>query len=177
MRIVAGAWRGRALRAPPGLTTRPTSERLRQAVFDMLVHASWGFRLDGVSVLDAFAGTGALGLEALSRGAAPGWFIERDPAALACLRANVAACGAGTVLAADVLRPPPGYPCQLVFLDPPYGQDLLPRAAAALRGAGWIAGRALLVAEAGRGEVPALGEMLAERTHGAGRITVWRASP
>lgn len=175
MRIIAGAWRGRTLRTPPGLATRPTAERLRQALFDMLAHgAGLVGRFDGVPVLDAFAGSGALGLEAMSRGAGPGWFMERDPAALACLRANATGCGAGTVLAADVLRPPPGSPCQLVFLDPPYGQDLLPRAVAALRAAGWIADGAWLVAEAGRDEKPVLGELLAERVHGAGRVTIWR---
>jgi 16S rRNA (guanine966-N2)-methyltransferase len=125
-------------------------------------------------VLDAFAGTGALGLEALSRGAGPAWFIERDPSALACLRANVTACGAGTVIAGDVLRPPPGSPCQLLFIDPPYGQDLLPRALTSLRNAGWIAPDALVVAEAAREETPDLGEWVAERAHGAGRITIWR---
>ena len=91
MRIVAGTWRGRALVAPPGDTTRPTADRVRQALFDMLLHAPWGGRatVEGASVLDAFAGTGALGLEALSRGAADASFIERDRAALAALRANI----------------------------------------------------------------------------------------
>ena len=107
----------------------------------MLLHAPWGGRLEGVAVLDAFAGTGALGIEALSRGAASAVFIERDRAALAALRANLAVCG-GTdaqVIAGDVLRPPPGRPCGLVFLDPPYGHDLLPPALTALRAAGWVA--------------------------------------
>ncbi len=142
----------------------------------MLIHAPWGGRLDGLTVLDAFAGTGALGLEALSRGAAHATFIERDRAALAALRANIAACpGApARALAANVLRPPPGTPCHLVFLDPPYGQDLLPRATAALASAGWLAPGAMLVAEAARSETPQLGQCLAERDHGAGRITVWR---
>jgi 16S rRNA (guanine966-N2)-methyltransferase len=126
-----------------------------------------------VRVLDGFAGTGALGLEALSRGAAAAWFIEKDRAALAALRANVASCGAGRVLAADMLRPPPGQPCGLVFLDPPYGRGLLPLAVAALRQAGWLAPGAILVAEAAADESPALGELLAERRHGAGRVTVW----
>ena len=139
----------------------------------MLLHAPWGGSLDGVNVLDGFAGTGALGLEALSRGAAAAWFIERDRAALAALRANVAACGAGTVLAVDILRPPPGQPCALVFLDPPYGQGLLPRALAALHGAGWIAPGATIVAEAAADEAPDLGTLLAERRHGAGRVTIW----
>ncbi len=164
------------LRAPPGDATRPTAERLRQALFDMLIHAPWapwGGRLEGVTVLDAFAGTGALGLEALSRGAAAAWFIEQDRAALAALRTNVAACGAGTVLAANVLRPPPGTPCGLVFLDPPYGQGLLPRAMTALRAAGWLAPNAILVAESAADETPELGTLLAERRHGAGRVTIW----
>jgi 16S rRNA (guanine966-N2)-methyltransferase len=180
MRVVAGAWRGRALAAPPGAVTRPTADRVRQALFDMLLHARWGGRevLDGASVLDAFAGTGALGLEALSRGAAAATFIERDGAALAALRANIAACRAEarcSVVAADVLRPPPGAACGVVFLDPPYGADVLARAVAALRGAGWIAPGALLVGEIGREEgLPELGALLAERRHGAARVAVWR---
>jgi 16S rRNA (guanine966-N2)-methyltransferase len=181
VRIVAGLWRGRFLTAPPGPATRPTADRVRQALFDMLLHAPWGGReaVAGTAVLDAFAGTGALGLEALSRGAAKATFIERDRAALAALRANIAACRAEpccTVLAADATLPPPGRPHQLVFLDPPYGRDLVARAVAALRAAGWVAAGALVVAETGRDEtLPALGEALAERAHGAARISVWRA--
>lgn len=179
MRIVAGAWRGRALAAPPGDATHPTADRVRQALFDMLMHAPWAGpdAVRGAAVLDAFAGTGALGLEALSRGAAHATFVERDRAALAALRANIAACGAvATVLAADALRPPPGRPCSLVFLDPPYGQELVPRAVTALRDAGWVAPGALVVAETGRDEPsPAPGDALATRTHGAARIEIWRA--
>jgi len=180
MRIIAGAWRGRTLRAPPGEATRPTADRVRQALFDMLLHAPWGGRaaVEGAAVLDAFAGTGALGLEALSRGAACASFIERDRAALAALRANIAACKAErhcTVLAADALQPPVGSPCALVFLDPPYGEALVQRAAAALAGAGWLAPAALIVGEFGRDEtLPDLGTLLAERAHGAARIGVWR---
>ena len=105
MRIVAGAWRGRALQAPPGDTTRPTADRVRQALFDMLLHAPWGGRdaVEGARVLDVFAGTGALGLEALSRGAAFATFIEQDRAALAALRANIATLGAAG-------RTPPCWP-------------------------------------------------------------------
>ena len=152
---------------------------MRQALFDMLMHAPWAGpdAVRGARVLDAFAGTGALGLEALSRGALHATFIERDRAALAALRANVAATGAGAeVLSADALRPPPGRPCGLVFLDPPYGQDLVPRALAALRDAGWVAPDALVVAEVGRDDPsPAPGDALATRAHGAARIEVWRA--
>ena len=96
MRIVAGAWRGRTLSVPAGQTTRPTADLVRQALFDMLMHAPWGGRalLEDAQVLDGFAGTGALGLEALSRGAAHVTFVEKDRAALAALRANIAACRA-----------------------------------------------------------------------------------
>ena len=181
MRIIAGAWRGRALVAPSGPGTRPTSDRARQALFDMLAHAPWygAGRLRGARVLDAFAGTGALGLEALSRGAALVTFIERAPDALAALRANIAACGASgqtRVLASDALAPPPGTACDLVFLDPPYGMGLLPVAAAALGRAGWFGQETVLVAENGSKEaVEPLGVRLAERSHGAACITVWRS--
>src|ERR1700709_1734936 len=135
MRVVAGAWRGRTLAAPPGSATRPTADRVRQALFDMLMHAEWGGRavLEGAHVLDVFAGTGALGLEALSRGAASACFIENDPAALKALRANIAACkaeGQTEILARDALAVRglgTGKLVRLVFLDPPYGQDLVPR--------------------------------------------------
>src|SRR5919202_2995452 len=95
MRIIAGRHRGRRLAAPPGEATRPTADRVRQALFDMLWHAPWAGRaaVEEARVLDAFAGTGALGLEALSRGAAHTTFLETDRAALAALRANIAACG------------------------------------------------------------------------------------
>ncbi len=185
MRIVAGLWRGRALTAPKGDSTRPTADRVRQALFDMLLHAPWAKGADGreavvdAIVLDAFAGTGALGLEALSRGASHAHFLERDRAALAALRANVAALKApATIHAADATRPPPGTPCTLVFLDPPYGQGLIERALPALEAAGWLAPAALLVAETARDEPLNLpGEILAERPHGAARITIRRHTP
>ena len=180
MRIVGGVWRGRALTAPAGQATRPTADRVRQALFDMLLHAPWGGRdaVEGTRVLDAFAGTGALGLEALSRGAAFACFMEQDRMALAALRRNVAACRAedrSSVLAGDVLAAPRGEPCGLVFLDPPYGGDLVPLALDRLRAMGWLAPGGLVVAEAGRDEVlPGIGELLAERVHGAARISVVR---
>jgi 16S rRNA (guanine966-N2)-methyltransferase len=181
VRIVAGAWRGRRLATPAGTATRPTADRVRQALFDMLMHAPW-FGPDAMQrarVLDAFAGTGALALEALSRGAAHAVLFERDAAALAILRANVAACGAGgvcTVLRADATAPPPAAAaCGLVFLDPPYGGALAGRAAAALTRAGWLATDALVVVETARDEAPpALGIVLAEQRCGAARVTVLR---
>jgi 16S rRNA (guanine966-N2)-methyltransferase len=179
MRIIAGQWRGRTLAAPAGIATRPTAERMRQALFDMLMHAPWaGGGIVGAAVLDGFAGTGALGLEALSRGAAKAVFIERDRAALAALRANIAACKAearARVIAGDILKPPVGTSCNLVFLDPPYGLDFVPRAVAALRQTGWIAPGAIIIAETGRDEALDLPlEKCAERAHGAALVTIWR---
>ncbi len=183
MRIVGGLWRGRRLVAPAGAGTRPTSDRARQALFDMLMHAPWAGRsmIEDAHVLDAFAGTGALGLEALSRGAARATFFEPDRAALRALRANVAACGAEACCAVregDALLPPRAAPdagCGLVFLDPPYGLGLVPQALAALAAKGWIAADALVVAETGRGEAgPTDRSLLAERVYGAARISVWR---
>lgn len=179
MRIIGGVWRGRRLVAPPGDTTRPTADRVRQALFDRLLHAPWAGRpvMEGATVLDAFAGTGALGLEALSRGAAAAVFMERDRAALQALRANIAACGAearGRVLGADVLRPPAGRACGLVFLDPPYGQALVPAAVAALAAAGWIAAGSLVLAELGRSDAVPEHALLDSFAHGAARMVAFR---
>jgi len=182
LRIVAGRHRGRRLAAPEGLATRPTAERVRQAMFDMLWHAPWAGReaVEGARVLDAFAGTGALGLEALSRGAAQASFIEPDRAALAALRRNVATLGEeerARVIPGDATRPPPAAaPCSLLLLDPPYGKELVPRALAALEAAGWIAPGALAVAEVAKAdplEVPGF-ELVAERAHGAARLVFLR---
>jgi 16S rRNA (guanine966-N2)-methyltransferase len=182
MRIVAGTWRGRTLIAPPGSQTRPTADRVRQALFDMLLHAPWAGRdaLKDAQVLDVFAGTGALGLEALSRGAAHATFIEQDRTALAALRANIAALRAEprcAILPIDALAAPHGQTCSVIFLDPPYGNDLVPRALAHLRATNWIAPAALIIAETGRDEPPPTPTPLAERIHGAARISIWRAEP
>ncbi len=183
MRIIAGQWRGRALSAPPGDTTRPTADRVKQALFDRLLHAPWAGRvvLEGASVLDVFAGTGALGLEALSRSAADAAFIEHDRAALAVLRANIAACGATErcrVVAADATRPPPGRPATLVFMDPPYATDLAAPTLRALHGANWLAPHALLLLELPRGTPPPdLGAPLAHFDAAAATIHALRLPP
>jgi len=182
LRLLAGRHRGRKLAAPEGLTTRPTAERVRQALFDMLWHAPWAGRemVEGAQVLDAFAGTGALGLEALSRGAGQATFFEADRAALTALRANIAATreeAACRVIPGDVLRPPRAMvPANLILLDPPYGQALVPRALAALRAAGWIAQGALVCAELAKSDPIDLpdDEILAERIHGAARLVFLR---
>jgi 16S rRNA (guanine966-N2)-methyltransferase len=184
MRIIAGNLRGRRLSAPPGDATRPTADRVRQALFDMLWHAPWCGRagVAGQRVLDAFAGSGALGLEALSRGAAHATFLERDGAARRALRANLAACGLeaqARVLACDATRPPPApLPCGLAFLDPPYAAGMIPRALAAMAAAGWFAPEAVIAVESAAAQDPVAPPpgftVLVERTHGPARLTVLR---
>ena len=183
MRIIAGRLRGRMLTAPSGLTTRPTSDRARQAIFDQLWHAPWAGRavVEDALVLDAFAGTGAMGLEALSRGARRVCFMEQDRAALAALRANIAGCKAMEacqVIAGDVTAPPSAAQgARLIFLDPPYGKGLVPRALLALRAKGWIAPDALIIAETGRDEetdIPPGFDLITTREHGAARVSVLR---
>jgi 16S rRNA (guanine966-N2)-methyltransferase len=156
VRIVAGRHKGRRLQAPAGRDIRPTTDRLRETVFNILMHSDWGpgggDPVSGAVVLDAFCGTGALGLEALSRGASEAWFLDRSPQALATARANAALLGeearAG-FLRGDALRQPPARArAGLILLDPPYGQGLGPAALAALAAAGWPAdGGAVAVLE------------------------------
>jgi 16S rRNA (guanine966-N2)-methyltransferase len=185
MRIIGGRHRGRALFAPAGSEIRPTSDRAREAIFNILAHGRFG----GVEppyldapVLDVFAGTGACGLEALSRGAASAVFIENSPAAITTLRRNIAHLGEASrcrILDADATRPPRApSPCNLVFLDPPYRQNLAAPALAALRTAGWIAPAALCVVEIAAKEdfaAPEGFEILDERRYGAARVALLRA--
>ena len=184
MRIVGGRHRGRRLRRPTaGL--RPTAERVREAIFDILIHGHTAAELAGASVLDAFAGTGALGLEALSRGAAHATFMDsRD--VLEGVRLSAEAIGEAanvTLLAMDATRPslPPltaRAPCAVVFLDPPYGTGLAAPAMGALDAKGWIAGGAVCVAEVGAREplvAPAGFEAIDERTYGSARVVFLRA--
>lgn len=156
VRIVGGKHRGRRLVAPDGRDTRPTTDRTREAIFNILAHADWAPAFEGAMVADAFCGTGALGLEALSRGAARCSFLDLGRPALDAVRANVAALGeqaSAAVLRVDATRPPPAQqPCELVFLDPPYAQGLAPRALDALARAGWLAAGALAVVEVGEGD-------------------------
>jgi 16S rRNA (guanine966-N2)-methyltransferase len=179
MRIIAGRHRGRRLAPPPGLGVRPTSDRAREALFDILAHGRFGDRpvYEEASVLDAFAGTGAFGLEALSRGARHAFFLEKDPTARQTLAVNVATLGEttrATLLAADALHPPrASEPCTLAFLDPPYGQGLAAPALAALNEAGWLAPGALVVVEVAARESFAPPEgftLLDERRYGAARL-------
>ena len=179
MRIIAGRHRGRPLTSPVGLTVRPTADRAREALFNLLAHGRFGPRpiYEDALVLDAFAGTGALGLEALSRGARFATFFDRDPAARRTLAANVAALGEtrrAAVLAADAVKPPrAGEPATLVFLDPPYGDGLAAPALQALDRAGWLAAGALVTVEVAAREAfdpPPGFTLLFERRYGAARL-------
>jgi 16S rRNA (guanine966-N2)-methyltransferase len=152
MRIVGGRLRGRVLAAPKSQAIRPTADRLREALFNILVHA-YGDPLPGARVVDLFAGTGALGLEALSRGAQFALFVDQAAEARALLRENVATLGVGG--AARIFRRDATRlgmlaglaPFSLVFLDPPYGQGLAEKALASAREGGWLSPGALAVVE------------------------------
>ena len=183
MRIVAGKHRGRKLAAPEGSTVRPTSERAREALFNILAHGRVAEQpvYLAARVLDVFAGTGAFGLEALSRGARFAGFIEQDRAVRDVLSANIAALGEqarARVIAADATAPPRSDgPYDLIFLDPPYKSDLALPAIAALANAGWIAPKALIITElsARAPFTPPEGfEILEERRYGAGRLVFLR---
>jgi 16S rRNA (guanine966-N2)-methyltransferase len=183
VRIVAGKWRGRPLRAPKGLAVRPTADRVREAIFDIL-----GEGVAGASVLDLFAGSGALGLEALSRGASRGVFVESVPAAFGILQKNIASLAAGEAeaflldyrqafrrLRARAIR------FDLVFLDPPYGKGLAADAAAGLSRAELVEpGGTVVVEEAVRSPdalFPERWSISADRRYGDTRVTLFRISP
>ena len=152
MRIVGGRLGGRTLSAPKSQAIRPTADRLREALFNILTH-SYGDPVEGARVLDLFAGTGALGLEAHSRGAAFVLFVDDGAEARALLRGNVDALGAGgatKVYRRDATRLGPAHPMEpysLVFLDPPYGKGLAERALTSAREGGWLTPDALIVVE------------------------------
>ncbi len=155
MRVVGGRLRGRAIAAPGSRDIRPTADRLRESVFNILVHA-YDDPIAGARVLDLFAGTGALGIEAISRGAAFALFVDNGAEARALLRNNVEALGLGGVTKVyrrDATRLGPAHPVapfDLAFLDPPYGKGLAETALAALRDGGWLKPDALVVVEEAR---------------------------
>ncbi len=180
MRIIAGTWRGRALVAPPGEATRPTADRVREALFSMLTSRLGDF--DGLRVADLYAGTGALGLEALSRGAAHATFVENDKAAVMALRANILKCDADLV--STVLQQPvqaigrAPLPFDLLLLDPPYGEGHALPALARLIEYGWVAPHALVSVETAKGEVldPPGFTLDTVRAHGKARLHLFRAT-
>ena len=151
MRIIAGTHRNQRLDAPPGTGTRPTSERAREALFNRLGHGPHRAVLHGGIVADLFAGTGAVGLEALSRGAARALLVERDPAALRAMEGNIRRLRVGAaahVVKADATRLPQApEPVDMLFLDPPYHEDVAEAALASARAMGWLKPDALAVVQ------------------------------
>ena len=186
MRIVSGRFKGRALKAPGEAGLRPTSGKVRQAIFNILEHSGFAtpFSLEGARVVDLFAGTGALGLEALSRGAKYCLFIEDAAESRAIIRENVEALGltgaskiwrrdATNLGALDTLSP-----FDLAFLDPPYRKNLLAPALKGLASGGWLNANALVIAEAAEDEtIPTVDgyELLDDRVYGDTRIAFLRA--
>jgi 16S rRNA (guanine966-N2)-methyltransferase len=163
MRIVGGRLKGRALKSPGSDAIRPTSDRLRETVFNILAH-SYGNPVAGARVIDLFSGTGAMAIEALSRGAHFALFVDQSANACAIIRANFAALdlgGAARVLRRDARKlgpAPQGESFSLAFLDPPYGKGLVPPTLSALRDGGWLDKDALAVIEEGAGAEVALSE-------------------
>ncbi|MBL6946121.1 MAG: 16S rRNA (guanine(966)-N(2))-methyltransferase RsmD [Rhodospirillales bacterium] len=186
MRIVGGAFRGRRLQAPDGLQLRPTADRTREAIFNILGHGL-GVELEDIEVVDFFAGTGAMGLEALSRGAAHATFVDQNPEAIRFVRKNSGALGAAknsTVLRLDAenLPPPPlvaNAPCALAFFDPPYQSGLAAPALLSAARKGWVETGAICTVELAAKEdfdVPAGFEVLDERKYGAARVFFLKAA-
>ena len=176
MRIIAGQWRGRPITAPKGDATRPTADRMREALFSMLASRLGSF--EELAVADLFAGSGALGLEALSRGAASCVFVEQDRAAVDALKANIAKLGAkADVRAQSVLALPPATkPYDLILMDPPYGTGAGAVALDKLGRLGWADAATWISIETAKNETVEVDGFTAEveRVHGKGKITLLR---
>ena len=177
MRIIAGEWRGRAIEAPAGSATRPTADRVRETLFSMLASRLGSF--EALRVADLFAGSGALGLEALSRGAASATFVERDAQALASIKRNSQKLGAMDrvqTIAGSALALHRAEPFDLVFADPPYEEGSGSAVLRAVTDADWLAPGGWLSVETGRGDPVEPGELVldAERNVGKARITLLR---
>lgn len=181
MRIVGGQFKGRNIVTPEGQSTRPTSDRAREAIFNILAHADWAPNLEGARVLDVFAGSGALGFEAMSRGARFCLFVETDDAARGAIRDNVETFGLfGTTRVhrrdATQLGLRPGSQAEafnLVFLDPPYRKGLGEKALAALIDGNWLTEDALIVFERASDEdvfVTEVWQKINEKTYGAAQV-------
>ncbi len=190
MRITGGTLRGRTLAAPPDARVRPTSDKVRQAIFNILGHNDFGtgFVLEGVRACDLFAGTGALGIEALSHGAAFALLVDDSAESRALIRTNVEALGltgATKIWRRDATRLGPmaagaGGPFGLVFLDPPYRKGLIAPALAALRDGGWLEAGALIVAEMAEDDVVPDADgfrTVGERVYGDTRVIFMQPAP
>jgi 16S rRNA (guanine966-N2)-methyltransferase len=188
MRITGGTLRGRNLRAPDDMRVRPTSDKARQAIFNILAHNDFGVAPEGAKVADLFAGTGALGIEAISHGAAFCLFVDDSAESRALIRANVEALnltGVTKIWRRDATDLGPintgsGGPFDLVFLDPPYRKNLIAPALQSLRDGGWLLPNALLVAEMAEDEtVPSLEKLSLRdgRIYGETRLCFFNFAP
>ncbi len=184
MRIVGGKFRGRDIKGPDSLATRPTSDRVRESIFNILAHGLADFTLDDARVLDLFAGTGALGLEAISRGAKFCCFIEEDQPARGVIRTNADSCGViGQCKiwrrdATDLGPAAPQTPFTLAFVDPPYGKGLGQKALASLvQGAWLVPGAIVVLEETEKALVPDIAGLLEidTRTYGDTQVKFYRA--
>ena len=177
MRIIAGAWRSRPLESPPGDGTRPTADRARETLFSMLQSRLGSF--EGLTVLDLFAGSGALALEALSRGAAQAFLVEKAPAARKAIEANIRKLGANARLVGHDATALPRASAQadLIFLDPPYGSGLAAGALAWALAAGWVAPHAWVSVETARDEVVEVPGFTAETVRGVGKASLTLLRP
>ena len=188
MRVVAGSFKGRSIVAPEGQGTRPTSDRARQAVFNVLEHAAWAEPLDGMRVIDLFAGSGALGFEAMSRGAGFCLFVETDDGARGVIRENADAFGLlgstrvhrRSAVELGVRPGSTGEAFDLAFLDPPYAKALGEQSLRRLMEGDWLKPGAIVVFERGSDEpdieTPGY-ERLDDRVYGAARVLVLRRAP
>jgi 16S rRNA (guanine966-N2)-methyltransferase len=177
MRIVAGQWRGRTIEAPPGVATRPTADRVRETLFSMLTSRLGSF--GELRVADLFAGSGALGLEALSRGAASAMFVELDPKAAAAIKRNAERLGAGDrihILGCSALSMPKSDPFDLVLADPPYASGSGSAVIKAVMSAGWLAHGGWISVETSRDDTIDSGGLVvdAARNVGRARLTLLR---
>ncbi|MEL7108949.1 MAG: 16S rRNA (guanine(966)-N(2))-methyltransferase RsmD [Pseudomonadota bacterium] len=185
MRIVAGQYKGRPIRAPKTNATRPTSDRARENLFNILAHADWAPALEGARVIDLFAGSGALGLEALSRGASFGLFVDTAHAARGVIRQNIEALGLfGQARiqrrsATDLGEIPAGLggPFDVAFMDPPYNKGLIESCLGSLKTGQWLAENALIVAETAANETPDFEgwSVILDREIGAAKV--WFLNP
>lgn len=175
LRIIGGIWRGRKIAVPEATDVRPTNERAREAIFNRLMHAEGllGVRLKGAAVADLFAGTGALGLEALSRGAASATFVERDGAACKALKQTIQTLDIetkATVLQADATALASGYTAfDVIFMDPPYEANVIGLTLTALITRGWVRPGTVIVAESQTGtalELPPAFTLIDQRRYG-----------
>jgi 16S rRNA (guanine966-N2)-methyltransferase len=168
MRIIAGKWRGRSIEAPPGLSTRPTADRVRETLFSMLASRLGSF--EDLRVADLFAGSGALGLEALSRGARFVTFVERDSKAAATIRSNAERLGAAVqVLIGSALSLPRSEPFDLILADPPYSPGAGSAVVIAVAKASWLASGGWMSVETSCDDSIDPGDLIVEATRNVGR--------